>query len=273
MSSFSFDALRTELRSDVNRFGKCAGIRAFAIAHPDLSVALLVSIGNMAGLSPSTVRIQTAQARAGLSTLVAKGPEAAPTVKKSVAAVTKSNYDHRAACLDEIERCKKIAKAKWGVCPQPRVIWAKRGTTAGTALGSTQINLNEFMAAAEGEKFTKRTPGHEYAHCVVAALKTHCEDAAVNMRALGRILGRRFKSDSTWAPHGTKWQAVMHSFGLAATRCHNYESAAVAQTRTTRVCKANCGCDKLHMITRNMHNKIVAGAKYKCRLCRTILTV
>ena len=72
--------------------------------------------------------------------------------------------------LTEIERCRVIAQARFGVDPQVTVDWSQRGMAAGyckyLAGGNAKIRLNAKIAQAEGDSFVK-TIAHEYAHVLI----------------------------------------------------------------------------------------------------------
>ena len=157
--------------------------------------------------------------------------------------------------LTEIERCRVIAQARFGVDPQVTVDWSQRGMAAGyckyLAGGNAKIRLNAKIAQAEGDSFVK-TIAHEYAHAVAWAMY-HKQHGGERMRE----------------HHGWLWQQVMNAFGYPADRCHSYESAA--PTRLVEKFKYRCGCGPVQLVGPKIHAKIQRGAKYFCRTCRRVL--
>src|SRR5881394_976264 len=153
--------------------------------------------------------------------------------------------------LAEIERCRKIAEARFGVSPPVTVRWALRGLTAGYCKyvpgGASEINLNAKIAGAEGDKFIE-TIAHEFAHAVVWAIQFK--------------QGARRVTDH----HGWLWQSVMNSFGYAAERCHSYESAEAV--RHVEKFRYRCGCKAAQLVGPKIHKKIQMGSIYTCRVCR-----
>jgi SprT protein len=156
--------------------------------------------------------------------------------------------------LIEIERCKRIAQARFGVDPEVTVDWSLRGLSAGfcryLAGGNSHIKLNAKIAAAEGDKFTE-TIAHEYAHAVAWAV--------------AHKLGWPKVRDH----HGYEWQKVMNAFGYPATRCHSYESAVAV--RVVEKFKYRCACGPVQLVGPKIHRKIQNGSKYFCNKCRQLL--
>jgi predicted SprT family Zn-dependent metalloprotease len=153
--------------------------------------------------------------------------------------------------LTEIERCRKIAEARFGVSPAVTVRWALRGLTAGYCKyitgGASEINLNAKIAGAEGDKFVS-TIAHEFAHAVVWAIQ--------HTQGLRRVTDH----------HGPLWQQVMNAFGYPAQRCHSYESAEAV--RHIEKFKYRCGCKAVQLVGPKIHAKIQRGSIYTCRVCR-----
>jgi SprT protein len=158
--------------------------------------------------------------------------------------------------LTEIERCRVIAQARFGVDPQVTVDWTQRGMAAGyckyLAGGSAKIRLNAAIAKAEGDSFVK-TIAHEYAHAVAWAL--------FHKRNFGAL---RMKDH-----HGWQWQQIMNAFGYPADRCHSYESAV--PSRVVEKFKYRCGCGPVQLVGPKIHAKIQRGSKYFCGKCKRVL--
>lgn len=245
----------------------CPAIRKVATDFPEAGIEMLVVASRRFNLHPSTVKIQTARARA-----VSLPPVAAPLVKKPLAAKPAAPVsDYKAAARAEIDRCREIARVRWGVAPDPHVTWEKRGVSAGSARGSSRISLHEHFASKEGEGY-RSTVAHEYAHCVVNAMRPH--DAAPTRRLLGlsltgKLMFAKQRRDSQWSSHGSKWKEVMRSFGHAPRRCHNYESTE--EIRRPRY-EVKCPC-RIHRVSMTLLNRIRAGAAYRCKQCKGTLAL
>lgn len=157
--------------------------------------------------------------------------------------------------LIEIERCREIALARFGVDPQVTVDWSLRGLAAGRCKynsgGTSHITLNAKIAAAEGDGFVK-TIAHEFAHAVAWAMHS---------KRHGDV---RMKDH-----HGWQWEQIMNAFGYPAERCHSYESAQ--PSRVVEKFRYRCGCGPVKLVGPKVHRKIQAGARYFCNTCRRVL--
>jgi SprT protein len=154
--------------------------------------------------------------------------------------------------LTEIERCRQIARARFGVDPEVDVNWEQRGMAAGRcqylAGGKALIRLNAKIAAAEGDKFIS-TIAHEYAHAVAWMLHW-------------KLHGETKLKDH----HGWQWQQIINAFGYPAERCHSYESAV--PVRVVEKFRYRCGCGPVKLVGPKVHKKIQAGSVYVCNICR-----
>jgi predicted SprT family Zn-dependent metalloprotease len=247
MMSLDYKQLLRDLIAD---YGTCGGIRAMATSRPELSVTQIAEIGQSVGLNPGTCRIQTARARGTV------GSQQRTAIAVAVAPKI-TGFDHRAEAMAEIARCGDIAQAKYGVRPDPKVLWNVRGKVGGWARGSEQIRLNEHFAINEGKAYLS-TVAHEYAHTVVHAMRHSV------MMGLSPVMPR----NSDWSAHGAVWKGVMLAFGKKPARCHQYASAATAgYTRKTIAAKCSC---TTHMITPQRAAKV---SQLRCKRCKSTLTL
>ncbi len=250
-SAIMTNSVQEMLRRKIATYGICGGIRVVALNCPSLDLAAILAAAHELGLNPATVRIQVARARGRSDPSRPRRPAA----KVEGAVVMGREIPHRAQALAEIERCRQIALARWNAAPTPRILWSKRGTAAGHALGDSEINLNEHFAIKEGAAFL-RTVAHEYAHCVVAAMWSK------------RLTATHGPRPSTWRAHGSMWRAVFRSFGFEPSRCHNYASA-----NDFRKAVAACNCGE-HRIGPVRASRMRIGAtQYRCRKCNGLLSL
>lgn len=94
---------------------------------------------------------------------------------------------------------------------------------------------------------------HEVCHIVVAH------------EAKGKIGKKRPKS------HGIEWKSKMRACGLEPRRCHEFDTSKAPGSRRKK--KIYCACDDPHSVTANMYNKVLAGARRRCKKCRQTCTV
>lgn len=156
--------------------------------------------------------------------------------------------------LAKVEAAYVAAEAHYGrkFTRVPVVFSAQQKTTAGTANYQYDrfngkvipkfIKLSLPLLMLNGEEFIARTPGHEAAHLIAIEL--------YNMAGRG---------------HGAAWQQVMHVIGQKAERCHNMKTARVTVAIT-------CACST-HNVSKTIAQRIMAGAKYNCRKCKTVLSL
>ncbi len=67
--------------------------------------------------------------------------------------------------------------------------------------------------------------------------------------------------------HGKKWQALMLRCGFEPKRCHNLP---VTKRRMHRRWEFQCHC-QTHRVSTVVRNRILRGARYKCKMCRSLL--
>ena len=71
--------------------------------------------------------------------------------------------------------------------------------------------------------------------------------------------------------HGSKWKAFMRKFGYRPDRCHSLDVGYLARPQKV-VAKARCNC-KLWDVKPQRFKKMVSGANYRCKSCKTRLVL
>lgn len=134
--------------------------------------------------------------------------------------------------------------------PDTQIRFDLRGRAAGQARCGARspwvIRYNPVLLGANGERFLADTVPHEVAHLI--AFAHH---------------GPRIR------PHGLEWRAIMHHFGVAPERCHQYDLSGLP-VRSLRVFEYHCDCNG-HRLSSIRHNRVLAGGHYVCRRCATTL--
>jgi len=72
------------------------------------------------------------------------------------------------------------------------------------------------------------------------------------------------------AGHGRYWQMCMRQCGLVPHRCHKIDNTDLK--RTVKRFEAKCSC-MTHQVTHVVQKKVLNGAKYTCRKCRTTIVL
>jgi SprT protein len=139
------------------------------------------------------------------------------------------------------------AESHFGIgIARPEIRFDLRGKAAGQFRSRDghhcELRFNRELMLRHGERFLDRTVPHEAAHLVAFLLN-----------------GPRVR------PHGKEWQAIMHLFGTAPERCHEYDVAGL-QTRRLRRYLYRCAC-RAHQLSSIRHNRILRGQTYFCRAC------
>lgn len=126
---------------------------------------------------------------------------------------------------------------------RPTVFYDLKGRTAGWAIGNIKIRLNLDILndPRYHEDMINRTLPHEVAHCV-----EH------------QLYGT--------GGHGGRWAYLMSLLGLAAERCHQYETTS-ARKRNTKKFYYNCGCEDGHAVSAIIDRRIKQGRNYRCNKC------
>lgn len=156
-----------------------------------------------------------------------------------------------------------IAKAAYNVDVQmPKIVYDKRGTTAGTANYKTwTLNFNAVLLAENVEAFIARTVPHELAHLVNDLV--YPEAHATEIKWTGRGY-KRTKRDV----HGETWQSIMRTLGASPKRCHNYDVSNVKVEKVLTKYQYRCSCcNSIVEAGPKVHAKIQRGATYNHNGC------
>lgn len=154
------------------------------------------------------------------------------------------------------------ANARWGVSmPAPEVAFDLRGTTAGMAVypraGAThapRLRFNAVLLRDNAAEFFADTVPHEVAHLVNRALEAKTPGAK-------------------WDSHGPQWQAVMRSFGVEPSRCHDLD---VRAARVGGSWRFRCACRTFELGKRKamgllQETAVTGTTSTGCRACKTML--
>lgn len=119
------------------------------------------------------------------------------------------------------------------------------------------IILNPKLLEEYGTVYIEDTVVHEFAHAVVNYKYPR---------------GYRNGSYKRIMPHGKEFKAVCSHFGNdgKATSSTFSDSTSIKKVNKQARFTYKCGC-QTHEITKTRHNKILRGAKYTCKTCRTHL--
>lgn len=129
---------------------------------------------------------------------------------------------------------------------RPRLTLDLRGLAAAVAhTHRNVIRFNHRLFERNTADFLHHTVPHEVSHLVACHLH-------------GRGI----------APHGGEWAAIMREvFGLAPTRCHQYD----VRPGMTAAYRYRCGCAAGHVLGTRRHYSALRGRRYYCRRCRQSL--
>lgn len=151
-----------------------------------------------------------------------------------------------------IETMKKLNDHFKMNMPIPPVFYDVTGTTAGLAkYHSMSIHLNTKLLLENLEDSIANTVPHEVCH--LTTYYKHLLDKRPGMPK----------------PHGAAWKLMMWVAGASARRTHEYDVEEIISKKTEFLYK--CNCPSGHKISKIKHNKIKAGAKYKCLKCGSVI--
>jgi SprT protein len=165
----------------------------------------------------------------------------------------------QAKALAKIEECKEMARARGWELPEDIgcsfLVYFNLNSirTAGFAhykIFAQEMSIRLHAKALEyyGQEYIDRTVVHEFAHII------------------------QYVNFPNASAHGRDFKRIMRAFGSPGTRCHNYDLETVTGKTRKRQMRINYSCDcQNHMITTTKHNKILKGANYICRSCKTRL--
>lgn len=154
--------------------------------------------------------------------------------------------DVQLRALETTAKYVRLASAVYGrSIPMPQVAFDLRGRTAGQAFpGRHLIRLNAVLLVENEADFHADTIPHEVAH-LVALL----------------VYGNNISA------HGREWQAVMHKFGVAPRRTHDYD---VTNSAVGGVHHYICGCGRTFALGAKKHRQAARGKRI-CASCHTVL--
>ncbi|MDP2561202.1 SprT family zinc-dependent metalloprotease [Psychrobium sp. 1_MG-2023] len=144
-----------------------------------------------------------------------------------------------------VEQCYQLVERKLGrKFPRPQVLTNQRGRIAGCALlQKNTLRFHPLIYQQNQAHFLEHVVAHEIAHLVV-------------WQCYGKT-----------PPHGKHWQWVMNDiFNLPALRTHQYNTDNIG-IRTVRY---RCLCAEIPL-SMNRHNKVIKGAVYCCKRCKSPL--
>ena len=156
-----------------------------------------------------------------------------------------------------------IAKAAYNVDVQmPKIVYDKRGTTAGTANYRTwTLNFNAVLLTENVEAFIARTVPHELAHLVNDLV--YPEAHATEIKWTGRGY-KRTKRDV----HGDTWQSIMRTLGASPKRCHSYDVSNAKMEKNITKYQYKCSkCGGVVECGAKVHKKIQQGYTYTHNGC------
>ena len=122
---------------------------------------------------------------------------------------------------------------------------------------SKTIFLNPKLLEEYGELYIEDTVVHEFAHAVV-----------------------HFKYPTGYSyrkrvmPHGRQFKAICSHFGNDGKATSSLFNNSTSMKKVNRQARFTykCSC-QVHEITKTRHNKILRGANYTCKTCKTSLRV
>jgi SprT protein len=122
----------------------------------------------------------------------------------------------------------------------PTITFKLKGRRGGYAMAYKNfIAINNEMLHRNGEAFIKDVPGHEAAHIIARKIYP-------------------FATDS----HGVEWANVMRNVAYQEPkRCHDF----AVVTKNEYFCK----CTDTIYVSTIVHNRILKGASYSCKKCRS----
>lgn len=156
-----------------------------------------------------------------------------------------------------------IANKRFGrSMPMPSVFFDCHDTRGGYHQSGT-LHFNPTLLNQNLAHYMDITVVHEMAHYVQKIVFP--DSLEVRLKWNGRVKRREV--------HGRAWQSIMRLFGIREPeRCHSYDVTDVRK-RVYRRYPIYCGCEKPHMATLKLVNKITSGRKYTCTICRKSISL
>jgi SprT protein len=156
----------------------------------------------------------------------------------------------------EVARCCKIAKERFGVDLKPKIIYSHpsfKQRHAGMAIyESSTLVYNPWFLENQTNEFIDRTVPHEVAHLVVRSLQE------------GNKAG--WKID----PHGPVFRKVMTAFGVPATQRtekHDYDISVLPDYQSKFIYQC-VKCQHIHALGKPNHAAMLTNPqRYSCVKC------
>ena len=150
----------------------------------------------------------------------------------------------RQRVIDRVTADLATANNHFGIALQmPKIVYEKRGTTAGTACpGTWTIDLNAVLFTENVEAFLSRTVPHELAHLIHSKIEPSAH------------YGQKREI------HGHGWQRVMAVLGADSSRCHSYDTTNSRQQKTVTRFHHECTvCGQTVEVGAKHHRSIQQG--------------
>ena len=130
--------------------------------------------------------------------------------------------------------------------PTPQVLFNQRGKIAGCALlQKNTLKFHPLLYQQNQEHFLTHVVPHEIAHLLVWQLYGKTQ------------------------PHGHEWQNIMvNVFNLPPYRTHQYNVDNIG----IKTIMYGCECGEVALTIRR-HNKVLKGARYRCKHCLQDLVI
>jgi SprT protein len=134
--------------------------------------------------------------------------------------------------------------------PFPTITWRTKGKAAGTykkKMGQNHTLVFHIPLLCDNPKEVEQVVVHELAHYI------------------------DFYTGTRTFPHGFGWKYTMAKLGFLANVCHSMDTTNYGRRMRTYPYYCNCP-DEVHHVSARIHNKIKAGAMYRCKACKGVIT-
>ena len=124
-------------------------------------------------------------------------------------------------------------------------------------LKSDTMDLNISLLEEFGELYINEVVVHELAHLIVDALYPS-----------------RMNYGKKVMPHGKEFKVVCAHLNIPGkSTCDLFKNSKHLQPKKRKTVRYGHKCDcMVHHITKNMHNKMINGARYTCKDCNSFLS-
>lgn len=169
-----------------------------------------------------------------------------------------TNFEFTKAAQVQLEKSWKALQDHFKVVrPLPQLSFDLRSkSTAGQAIGGTQIRLNLGYVKDNAQTMLERTVPHEVVHCWLVASRDPSHVRETSFAAFCSGSRRRLRRDV----HGHTFQRHMALLGADTSRCHSMGKSEFARTSNKWGYKCpKCGCK--YQLSTVLHNKIQRGQR------------